>query len=198
MSDTMPKAVASFSTAIRLDEVDGALAKEIKEECGVDVECCLECGKCSGGCSNGHIFDYTPRKIVQLVKLGDRERLLHMDALWTCVSCQLCWDRCPSGINLARVMDYLREQTYKEDIEPTRKEVALFHELILASVERNGRVAETRLVLEFNIKTKQYTRDADIGPKMFFKGKLNPFTSRIKQIGEVRRIFRKNPLKKEV
>ncbi|MEQ8175181.1 MAG: 4Fe-4S dicluster domain-containing protein [Syntrophomonadaceae bacterium] len=198
MSDTMPKPVASFFPAIRLDEVDGALAKEIKEECGVDVELCLECGKCSGGCSNGHIFDYTPRKIVQLIKLGDRERLLHMDALWTCVSCQLCWDRCPSEINVARVMDYLREQTYQENVAPTRKEVALFHELMLGSVERIGRVAETRLVLEFNFKTKQYTKDADIGPKMFFKGKLNPFTSRIKKREEVRQIFRKNPFRKEV
>lgn len=197
MSETVQKPVASYFPALRLDQLDDSLAREIEEECGVDIELCLECGKCSGGCSNGHIFDYTPRKIVQLIKLGDINRLLHMDALWTCVSCQLCWDRCPSEINVARVMDYLREKAYKRQITPTRPEVALFHELMLDSVQKTGRVAETKLILKFNYKSRQYMKDSELGPRMFFKGKLNPFASGVKQVKDVQRIFKLTPLTKE-
>ena len=88
---------------MRLDEVDDSLQKEIRENCGVDVEKCMECGKCSGGCSNGHIFDFTPRKVIQLIKLNAEETLISMDALWICLSCHLCADRCPSGIDTPRI-----------------------------------------------------------------------------------------------
>ncbi|HWP96697.1 MAG TPA: 4Fe-4S dicluster domain-containing protein [Syntrophomonadaceae bacterium] len=197
MSEGTQYPVENLYKAIRLDEIDNALASEIKEECGVDIEMCLECGKCSGGCSNGHIFDFTPRKIVQLIKLGQEDRLLHMDALWTCVACQLCFDRCPSGINVARVMDYMREKSYKKGIKPTRETVQLFHELMLESVERIGRVAETNLVIKFNLRTRMYTKDADLGRRMFFKGKLNPFPSKTRNINQVRRIFKSIPLRGE-
>jgi heterodisulfide reductase subunit C len=78
-------------TPLCLNHIDDSLRNEIKRNCGVDVELCLECGKCSGGCPNGHVFDYTPRKIIRLVKLGDERTLMTMDALWVCLSCQACW-----------------------------------------------------------------------------------------------------------
>lgn len=190
MAELVQNPVGIFFKAIRLDESDDRLAREIKQELGVDVEMCLECGKCSGGCSNGHIFDFTPRKIVQLIKLGDENRLLHMDALWTCVACQLCWDRCPSGINIARVVDYLREKSHKSNARATRENVARFYELMLDSIEKTGRVAETSLMFKFNLKTGQYTKDADIGVRMFLKGKLNPFPFKIKKTDQVHHIFK--------
>ena len=179
-----------FHKTIKLDNIDDSLQKEIFEKCGVDIEQCMECGKCSGGCSNAHIFDYTPRKIVQLIKMGDEETLLSMDSLWTCVSCQLCVDRCPSRINIPRIMDYMREKAYKQGIEPTRKNVELFNELMLDSVRKIGRVAETAMMIKFNLKSGQYLKDADIGRRMFFKGKLNPFSPKVKKIDQVRRLFK--------
>src|SRR5208337_2583202 len=92
---TWSESMHSDYRPMRLDEIDDSLQKEIRENCGVDVEMCMECGKCSGGCSNGHVFDYTPRKIIQLVKLNAEDSLMNMDALWICLSCHLCLDRCP-------------------------------------------------------------------------------------------------------
>ena len=192
-----PDKLETLYKAVRLDETDDALAGEIKQECGVEIESCLECGKCSGGCSNVHIFDFTPRNMIQMVKLGDEDRLLHMDALWICVACQLCVDRCPSEINIPRLIDYLREKAYKMGIQPVRKNVALFHELLLESVERDGRVAETGLMLRFNLGSRQYTKDASLGRRMLFKGKLSPFPSRVKRLNQVRHIFKLAPMRRE-
>jgi heterodisulfide reductase subunit C len=98
-----------FYIPMRLNEISNSYQEQIKEACDTDVELCMECGKCTGGCSNAHIFDLTPRKIVQLVKLGAEETLTNMDSLWTCVACHLCVDRCPSGINIPRSKPITRE-----------------------------------------------------------------------------------------
>jgi len=65
-------AMVDYYRPLRLNQVDSSLQEEIKQACGVDVELCLECGKCTGGCSNAHIFDLTPRKIVQWSSWGTK------------------------------------------------------------------------------------------------------------------------------
>lgn len=188
---------ADFYHVWRIDQTSNKLREEIKEHCHTDIERCLECGKCSGGCSNAHVFDITPRKIIQLIKIGEEAKLLKMDALWSCVACQLCVDRCPSSINIPRIMDYLREKAYKQKVPASRPNVLLFHELMLGHIKRFGRVPEALLSVEFNIRSKQYTKDAQMGMKMFFKGKLNPIPARVKDIKKVRRMFSNIPMQRE-
>ena len=176
-------------TPLRLERIESPLKRELKDLFGIDVDTCLECGKCSGGCSNGHVFDYTPRKIVQLVKLGAEDRLLKMDALWICLSCQLCLDRCPSGIDIPRILDYLREKARRRGIPATRPAVGLFHDLMLEQIRKTGRVSEVGLMLRFKAATGAYMKDAGIGVKLFLKGKLNPFSPAVKGVDEMRRLY---------
>lgn len=190
--------VSDFYQPIRLNHLNDSLQQEIKEACDIDIELCMECGKCSGGCSNAHIFDYTPRKIVQLVKMGALDALMNMDALWTCVSCHLCVDRCPSQIDIPRIMDYLREKAYNQGVKAKRANVELFHELMLHSIKQTGKVSETRLMIKYNLQTKQYLKDADLGSRMLLKGKLNPFSIRVKEIKPVSTLFTRTPVHKEV
>jgi heterodisulfide reductase subunit C len=185
--------VPNLYRPIHLDKTAGALQVELKEVLGIDIEVCLECGKCSGGCSNGHIFDYTPRKIVQLVKLGFEDTLMKMDALWICLSCQLCLDRCPAGIDIPRILDYLREKARRKGITVTRPNVLLFQELMLDSIRKRGKVAEFPLMLKFNFKSGQYLKDAGLGMKMFAKGKLSLLSPGVQNKEDVRRLFTSEP-----
>jgi len=175
---------------MRLDEIGDSLKREVLEHCGVDVEKCLECGKCSGGCSNGHIFDYTPRKVIQLVKLNAERTLMNMDALWICLSCHLCVDRCPSELDTPRILDYMRQKAYHKKFNIRRPNVKLFYELMLSLIRRTGRVSELLLAMKFNWTTAQYMKDGDLGLKMFLKGKLNVISPSIKQKQMIQRLFK--------
>jgi heterodisulfide reductase subunit C len=185
-------------TPLCLNDIDDSLEEEIRTHCGIDVELCLECGKCSGGCPNGHVFDYTPRKIIRLVKLGDKETLMTMDALWICLSCQLCLDRCPSGIDIPAILDYIREKACLSGAKVSRPAVRLFHELVLSSIRERGRVSELNVALKYNWKTGQYVKDARLGFKMLFKGKLSFSRNRVKKREEVRRLFEKSIIVKDL
>jgi heterodisulfide reductase subunit C len=181
-----------------LNHIDDSLRTEIKRNCSVDVELCMECGKCSGGCPNGHVFDYTPRKIVQLVKLGDRQTLMTMDALWICLSCQACVDRCPSGIDIPAILDYMREKACRTGAKTSRPLVRLFHELVLSSIRGHGRVSELDVALKYNWKAGQPFKDARLGMRMLFKGKFRFYGNGVKQRAEVRRLFEKSVIAKDV
>lgn len=126
------------------------------------------------------------------MKLGDRETLMTMDALWICLSCQLCLDRCPSGIDIPAILDYIREKACLSGAKVSRPAVKLFHELMLSSIKERGRLSELNVALKYNWKTGQYMKDARLGFKMLFKGKLSFFSNRVKKREEVRRLFTKN------
>jgi len=167
----------------------GALQLEVQATLGFDLNQCLECGKCTGGCSTGAMFDYTPRKIVQLVKLGAEDTLLHMDALSICVGCGLCHDRCPVGIDVAAILDYFRGKAQAQAIPLTRGDVELFNRLFLDCVRTHGRISELPLMVRFNMGSKRYFKDAGLGKKLLLKGKLRLIGPRVKDKVSLQRLF---------
>ena len=66
---------------------------------------CQDCGKCTASCPlalAGRPF--SPRGLVAAIIDGDTEKL-HND-LWACLTCGVCYDRCPSGVNFP---DFVRD-----------------------------------------------------------------------------------------
>ena len=175
----------------RLDAASPELAEEIRKDLDIDIARCMECGKCSGGCSYAHGFDYTPRKIVQLIKLGERDKLMRMSALWTCVACQLCLDRCPSSIDIPRILDYLRARAHARRLNKVHPEIEKFYEIMLNDIKSNGRIGETMMMMRFNLATGRYFSNADLGMKLFFKGKLKLLTPGTKDPRALRPMFEK-------
>ncbi len=162
---------------------------EVEDALELELDQCLECGKCTGGCSTGTLFDYTPRKIVQLVKLGAEDTLLRMDALSICVGCGLCRDRCPVGIDVAAILDFFRGKARQQGIPATRHDVELFNGLFLDGVRNRGRISELALVVRFNLRTRQYLKDADLGARLFRRGKLKLTGRHVKDKAGLRRLF---------
>ncbi len=176
---------------IQLDTVSTTFMEEIQNDCRVDLSRCYECGKCSGGCSTGYLMDYTPRQIIQLIKLGAKKMLLESKAIWICLSCHLCQERCPAGIDIPRIMDYLREVSVREGVANENDEpVLLFNNMMLDQVFKRGRVSEAELALRFNLRAGKYTKDLKLGQKLFLKGKMRLLVPGVRDREAVRRTFR--------
>ncbi len=99
----------------------------------IRVQDCYQCQKCSAGCPVAFAMDYKPNQIMQMVSLGMKERVLSCKTIWVCASCYTCSTRCPNDIDIAKVMDWLRQTAIREGVPPAEKEVALFHSTFLES-----------------------------------------------------------------
>jgi heterodisulfide reductase subunit C len=154
-----------------------------------NVRDCFQCQKCSAGCPVAFAMDYKPSQVIQMVSLGMKDRLLACKTIWICASCYTCSTRCPNEIDIAGVMDRLRQTALKEDAAVAEKEVRFFHAAFLDSVRTHGRVHELSMMARYKMKTRRYFDDMKLGWKMFTRGKLRIRPSKIKRKKEVAGLF---------
>jgi heterodisulfide reductase subunit C len=76
---------------------------------GTDVRKCMKCGKCSGRCPAFKEMDIKPHQFVSMLADGKIEKLLECDAIWNCLSCMACVERCPRGVAPAAVVEAVRD-----------------------------------------------------------------------------------------
>ncbi|MBQ9139623.1 MAG: 4Fe-4S dicluster domain-containing protein [Ruminococcus sp.] len=75
---------------------------------GVNVRKCMRCGKCTATCPSFNEMEYHPHQFVCMVEKGDIEPLLGSDSLYKCLTCFACVERCPRGVEPAKVVEAVR------------------------------------------------------------------------------------------
>ena len=75
---------------------------------GVEPRKCMRCGKCSGTCPAYDEMEYHPHQFVYMVETGDIEPLLQSPSLYKCLSCFACVERCPRGVEPAKLIEAVR------------------------------------------------------------------------------------------
>ncbi len=76
---------------------------------GTDVRKCMKCGKCSGRCPAFKDMDIKPHQFVSMLADGKIDKLLESKAIWSCLSCMACVERCPRGVAPAAVVEAVRD-----------------------------------------------------------------------------------------
>lgn len=171
--------------------VDPLFAKQVETESLEEIRKCFQCGECTAGCPVAFSMDYTPNQVMRMAQLGLKERLLGCSSIWLCASCSTCAARCPRNVDLARVMDTLRAIAHREGVKPAEREVAIFHETVLRSLESEGRLNELKMIGEYKIRSLKLMQDIPMGMSMFAKGKLGLQIEKVRGIDEVRKLFKK-------
>lgn len=172
-------------------------AELIKAELAVTA--CFQCRKCSGGCPLTFAMDLLPHHVIRLALLGQEEQVFDSRTIWACSGCQTCSSRCPNGIDVAGVMDWLKEEALKRGRTIPDEEVAAFHRYFLESIrDTGGRVAETRLLRRYTFyrlrrqgNFAELKQNLSLGWKLWQRGRvrlLGPSTLRGK--AEITEIFR--------
>ena len=82
--------------------------EQILRMSGVNPLKCMRCGKCSGTCPSYDEMEYHPHEFVYMVETGDIEPLMKSKSIYKCLSCFACVDRCPRGVEPAKLIEALR------------------------------------------------------------------------------------------
>ena len=84
------------------------LREEIIRRSGVNPTKCMRCGKCTGTCPAFDEMEYHPHQFVYMVESGDIQPLLESKSLYRCLTCFACVDRCPRGVEPAKLVEAVR------------------------------------------------------------------------------------------
>ncbi len=159
--------------------------KEIEAHSGELLRRCFQCDRCATGCPMAAYMHHTPNELFRLIQLGDRETVLASNAFWFCVSCYTCSVRCPNDIDIAHVMDTLRELSLHEGFAPALPQAHAFHELFLDCVRRSGRVSELELMARYNLTLRRPFARAALGWELWRKGRLELWPRRTKELRQL-------------
>jgi len=159
-----------------------------------NIQDCYHCHKCTAGCPVASEMEYGPDRVLRMVQLGEKERLLSSHDIWLCASCETCGARCPNEIDIARVMDALRQFALDTRLRPVPVVIAepdavKFNRLFLFVVQNMGRMHEATLLASYKLWTRNLLADMDSGAIMIMKGKVPLLPHVIKARKDVKRIF---------
>jgi heterodisulfide reductase subunit C len=158
---------------------------------GESVSRCYQCRKCTNGCPLAFAMDVMPNQVMRMVQLGLEDEVLGSKTVWLCASCQTCTTRCPNDIDIAHVMDTLRQLSRQRGIPASEPGVVKFHDAFLDSVRRHGRVFELGMVGRYKLATMDLFSDTKMAWEMLKRGKLSFLPAGIKGKREVRAMFEK-------
>ena len=82
--------------------------EQILRTSGVNVLKCMRCGKCTATCPSYDEMEYHPHQFVYMVEKGEIEKLMQSPSIYKCLSCFACVDRCPRGVEPAKVIEAVR------------------------------------------------------------------------------------------
>ncbi len=157
---------------------------------GVPIQSCFHCRKCTAGCPVAFAMEYNPNAVIKMIQMGMKDAVLGSSTIWLCASCETCVTRCPNEVDIARMMDTLREMAIEEGVTAGEKNLLKFHEAFLSNIKLGGRINEPMMLVHYKLKSGDYFSDMGLGLSMFMKGKIKPISPRTKDMGSVRKIFK--------
>ena len=84
------------------------LREQVLRTSGVNVRKCMRCGKCTATCPAFDEMEYHPHQFVYMVEKGDIEKLAASKSIYRCLSCFACVERCPRGVEPAKLVEAVR------------------------------------------------------------------------------------------
>jgi heterodisulfide reductase subunit C len=166
---------------------ENELDKDFKEKIaeiayGEKLYSCIQCGTCSATCPVSHYMDYTPRKIIQMVREGFREEVLSSSTVWLCASCYSCTVECPKGIKITDVMYALKREAISGGYYSKHFPTSVLANSFFKQVLDHGRNSEGPLLLKMYLKTNPFMllKNMKLGFKLWKTGRLSLKTEKIR------------------
>ncbi len=88
--------------------------EQILRTSGVNPRKCMKCGKCSGTCPSYDEMEYHPHQFVSMVEKGNIDALMNSSSVFKCLTCFACVERCPRGVEPAKLIEAVRLQIVRQ------------------------------------------------------------------------------------
>jgi heterodisulfide reductase subunit C2 len=171
-------------------------AKTFREEVwsipgGEAIKLCIQCGTCAGSCLNANQMEYSPRKVIAMVRADMKEEVLRSNSMWYCVSCYLCTARCPRDIHITDMMYVLKGLAIDEGYAKKRGLTSNMAKSMVESINKYGRVFEAEMVIRYFLRTRplKLVGMGPFGLKMWAKGKMPLRPHKIKGKEQIRKML---------
>ena len=169
-------------------ELDPDFAKEIASiPEGEKLYSCIQCGTCSATCPLSAHMDYTPRKVIAMIREGFKQEVLSSTTPWLCASCYACTVECPRKIKITDIMYAAKRLAIRNGIYPKRFLTPVLAREFFAIVKKNGRNHEGSLLLRMYMKTNPFLllKQAFLGLKLFLQGRIGVLPEKIERREEL-------------
>ncbi len=200
--DNTAKDIVEIRRRIKYEnELDKNFRKQIAESAhGEKLYGCIQCGTCSAACPVSHYMDYTPRKIIQMVREGFKNEVLKSSTVWLCASCYACTVECPKGIKITDVMYALKREAISGGYHSKKFPASVLASNFFTQVLNNGRNSEGPLLLKMYLKTNPFMliKNMKLGFKLWLRGRISMKTERIKNKKSLKKLLQSMENVKEV
>lgn len=161
------------------DQMNSNFVKQVVAEGGkgASIAACMQCGTCSGGCTNIDRMDMSPRTLILMIQRGEWEQVLKSNALWLCSTCYICTSRCPRGVRPADVIEAVKAIAIRQGIA---NDATRFNQIFVELVEKRGILFEPELMQKYGGMTA-LLEQAELGMKLALRGKMSPLPEHIKE-----------------
>jgi quinone-modifying oxidoreductase subunit QmoC len=173
-------------------ELDLAFGEAVAAKAyGQKLLSCIQCGTCSASCPLSHYMDYTPRKIIAMTREGFRDEVLNSLTIWLCASCYACTVQCPREIHITDVMYALKREAIQMGFHPKRLPIPILAQEFYKRVLKDGRNTESWVLIKLYLRTNPFAmlKEAWLGMKLFFRGRLTIGRDRVKRRDQLEAIL---------
>lgn len=190
--------MAETGPTLNVDGRETVWARAVAKETGIQVASCYQCLRCSNSCPVSTFMDIKPHQVVRMVQLGQRESLLKASSIWVCLSCEMCSTYCPNEIDVAGLMNHLKNSVVSNRRMPAEYEIAAFHDVFLRVLKENGRINDLQLMQRYKLKTllhgqmpsrEEFMSDAALALDLFKRKRLRFLPEKSSAAGEIRQIL---------
>ena len=160
---------------------------------GEGVNLCTQCGTCSASCPSVKHMDFSPRKLVAMIRAGKREEVLKSNSPWICASCFMCTVRCPVGLKPDELMHTIGRASIFHGISCDSIKTPTLYAAFIESIKKYGRVNEGEVMLEYYRRTGLLSalRLSSVGFTLLRRGRLFVRSNRIKGASQLKTILKK-------
>ena len=96
---------------------------------------------------------------------------------------------CPQAIDIASMMDAVREMAIQADVKIAEPDIFGFHTEVINSIERHGRTHKLEIMMRYKLRTRDLFSDVEVGLRMLAKRKLDLRPSKVDDRREIDAIF---------